>query len=326
MPIIIFTTLVTPKKKETISTWVVRLPNWLKSILYFVLVLLLLVLAWEGYRLLAAPGGQFLRGTAPVRVGDERVPGPLCEAIGLCEVKLPIRADDRSMPPVRDMVSTLFEPPRRGSNDMLLTILFKASLFTLQEAITGFIIGGLLGFLLGVTFAHSNLLERGLLPYVVASQTVPLLAIAPMVVIWLGGNWFSVAIIAAYLTFFPVTINTLRGLRSPQPTALELMHSYAATPWQILWKLRIPAALPFIFTALKVSATASVVGAIIGELPSGIADGLGRIILNFNQYYATGPERLWASILFSALTGIFFFLIITILEKIFIRHQPLQTT
>jgi NitT/TauT family transport system permease protein len=208
---------------------------------------------------------------------------------------------------------------------MLLTILFKASLFTLQEAVTGFIIGALLGFLLGVTFAHSNLLERGLLPYVVASQTVPLLAIAPMVVIWLGGNQFSVAVIAAYLTFFPVTINTLRGLRSPQPTALELMHSYAASSWQILWKLRIPAALPFIFTALKVSATASVVGAIIGELPSGIADGLGRIILNFNQYYATGPERLWASILFSALTGMFFFLIITILEKILIRHQPLQT-
>lgn len=304
------------------TTLSVKLPGWFKSVIYFILIVLLLTLAWEGYKLLAAPGGKYLRGTATVKVGDERVPGPLCDSLGLCEIELPIRGDDRAMPPVKDMVTTIFDPPRRGSEDILLTILFWASLFTLQEAFAGFLIGGILGFLLGVTFAHSNLLEQGLLPYVVASQTVPLLAIAPMVVIWLGGNWFSVAVIAAYLTFFPVTINTLRGLRSPEPTALELMHSYAATPWEILWKLRVPAALPYIFTALKVSATASVVGAIIGELPSGIADGLGRVILNFNQYYATGPEKLWASILFASLTGMTFFLIIVILEKIFIHHQP----
>ncbi len=299
-----------------------KFPGWLRPVLYFLLIVLVLILVWEGYKLLAAPDGKHLLGTAPVKVGDERLPGPLCESVGLCEIELPIRADDRAMPHIKDMVTTIFEPPRRGSEVILLTILIKASLFTLREAIAGFILGGLLGFMLGVAFAHSGLLERGLLPYVVASQTVPLLAIAPMVVIWLGGNWLSVAVIAAYLTFFPVTINTLRGLRSPAPTAVELMQSYAATPWEILWKLRVPAALPFIFVALKVSATASVVGAIIGELPSGIADGLGRIILNFNQYYATGPEKLWASILFASLTGITFFLIITMLEKILIRHHP----
>lgn len=291
----------------------------LKPVLYFILICAILVLAWEGYKLLGAPGGKYLIGTGPIKDGE---PLPTLCAIGLCEVELPVRADDRSMPHIKDMFSTIFEPPRRGSEELLLTILIRSSLFTLQEAIAGFILGGILGFTLGVAFAHSGLLERGLLPYVVASQTVPLLAIAPMVVIWLGGNWFSVAVIAAYLTFFPVTINTLRGLRSPEPTAVELMHSYAATPWQILWKLRVPAALPYIFTALKVSATASVVGAIIGELPSGIADGLGRIILNFNQYYATGPEKLWASILFAALTGMVFFLLVTLLEKIFVRQQP----
>jgi len=293
----------------------------LKPIFSFLFIILILAFAWEGYKLLAAPGGKYLQGTATVKVEDGRVPGPLCDSIGLCEIELPIRADDRSMPPIRDMVTTIFEPPRRGSDQILLTILGKAALFTLQEALAGFLIGGVLGFALGTLFAHSSLLERGLLPYVVASQTVPLLAIAPMVVIWLGGSWLSVAIISAYLTFFPVTINTLRGLRSPAPTAVELMQSYAATPWEILWKLRVPAALPYIFTALKISATASVVGAIIGELPSGIADGLGRIILNFNQYYATGPEKLWASILFSSLAGMVFFLFVTLLEKIFVRHR-----
>ncbi|MCY3902548.1 MAG: ABC transporter permease [Caldilineaceae bacterium] len=292
---------------------------------YFLVIVLLLTLFWEAYKLLAAPGGAYLIGTVPVQAEEERPAGALCVAVGLCEIELPIRADDRAMPHVWEIVGTIFEPPRRGSDTILLTILLRASLFTLQEAVAGFLIGGLLGFTLGIAFAHSGLLERGLLPYVVASQTVPLLAIAPMVVIWLGGSWFSVAVIAAYLTFFPVTINTLQGLRSPEPTAVELMHSYAASSWDILWKLRVPAALPYIFTALKVSATASVVGAIIGELPSGIADGLGRVILNFNQYYATGPEKLWASILFASLTGLLFFIVITLLERVVVHKQPSES-
>lgn len=292
----------------------------LKPIAYFLLIVLLLAALWEGYKLLAATGGAYLIGTIPVEATAEKPAGALCGSVGLCQVKLPIRADDRSMPHISEIIGTIFQPPRRGSDTLLLTILAQAALFTLQEALVGFVLGAGLGFGLGVIFAHSGLLERGLLPYVVASQTVPLLAIAPMVVIWFGGNWVSVALIAAYLTFFPVTINTLRGLRSPEPTAVELMHSYAASTWDILWKLRVPAALPYIFTALKVSATASVVGAIIGELPSGIADGLGRVILNFNQYYATGPEKLWASILFASLTGMVFFLLVTGLEKVFVRQ------
>jgi NitT/TauT family transport system permease protein len=189
----------------------------------------------------------------------------------------------------------------------------------------GFVFGGVLGFVLGVVFAHSGLLERGLMPYVVASQTVPILAIAPMVVIWLQAGWLSVAVIAAYLTFFPVTINTLRGLRSPDPAAVELMHSYAASRWEVLWKLRVPAALPYIFTALKVSATASVVGAIIGELPSGIRGGLGGAILNFNSYYVSGPGRLWAAILASAAVGIAFYLLVTISETLVLRRRQRPT-
>ena len=293
----------------------------LSAVRYFILIVLLLALLWEAYKLLGAPGGAYLRGTVPAQADGGKPVGILCGSAGLCEVELPVRADDRAMPHVWDIFQTIFEPPRRGSDTILLTILLRASLFTLQEAVFGFLFGGCLGFVLGIVFAHSGLLERGLLPYVVASQTVPLLAIAPMVVIWLGGSWFSVAVIAAYLTFFPVTINTLQGLRSPEPTAIELMHSYAATKWDILWKLRVPAALPYIFTALKVSATASVVGAIIGELPSGIADGLGRVILNFNQYYATGPEKLWAAILFASLTGLTFFLLISLLERMIVQKQ-----
>jgi NitT/TauT family transport system permease protein len=170
------------------------------------------------------------------------------------------------------------------------------------------------------------MLQRGFLPYIVASQTVPILAIAPMVVVWLGSrgfpDWFSVSVIAAYLTFFPVTINTLRGLTSADPRALELMRSYAAGTYQILWKVRVPAALPYLFAAFKISATASVVGAIIGELPASIQDGLGGAILNFNQYYSIEPTNLWATNLFAALLGITFFLIVVAVERLVVRRAP----
>jgi NitT/TauT family transport system permease protein len=141
-----------------------------------------------------------------------------------------------------------------------------------------------------------------------------------MVVIW-GSRlqwpaWAAVTVISAYLTFFPVTINTLRGLRSPDPTALELMRSYAASEWQVLWKLRFPAALPYIFTALKVSATVSVIGAIVGELPSGIGDGLGRALLTFSYYYVSGPEKLYASILGAAALGVVFVGAVALVERL----------
>jgi len=169
-------------------------------------------------------------------------------------------------------------------------------------------------------------LQRGLLPYIVASQTVPILAVAPMVVVWLGGrglpDWFSVSVIAAYLTFFPVTINGLRGLQSADARALELMESYAASRWAVLWKVRVPASLPYLFAAFKVSATACVVGAIIGELPASIQDGLGGAILNFNQYYASSPPSLWATNLVAALLGITFFLIVVVAERIVVRRAP----
>ena len=137
-------------------------------------------------------------------------------------------------------------------------------------------------------------------PYVVASQTIPIIALAPMIVFALGQGVASVVIIATYLTFFPVTIAMIRGLRSSDPRALELMRSYAASRWAIYWKLRLPASMPYLFTALKIAATASIVGAIIGEGTGGIQDGLGRVIITFNQYYITGPEKLWAAIFVSA--------------------------
>jgi NitT/TauT family transport system permease protein len=241
------------------------------------------------------------------------------------ELTWPFPVNDRTLPHVHDIIGQLFEPSRRNG-PLLIEVLWDAALFTAKEAFVGFILGAVVGFAIGVVLVHSQLLVRGFLPYIVASQTVPILAVAPMVVIWLGGrglpDWFSVSVIAAYLTFFPVTINTLRGLQSADPRALELMRSYAASAWKILWKLRVPAALPYLFAALKISATASIVGAIIGELPASIQGGLGGAILNFNQYYATSPPSLWATNLIATLLGITFFLAVVIAEKLVVRRAP----
>ncbi len=238
----------------------------------------------------------------------------------------PFVVDRSSMPHIHDILAALFRQPTSGIGDILLVQLLRAAAFTAKEAATGFGIGAAVGFVLGVVMSQWRILQRGLLPYVVASQTVPILAVAPIVVVYLGSlhvaAWFSVSVIAAYLTFFPVSINTLRGLQSTDRRALELMRSYAAGRWAVLWKLRVPAALPFIFTAFKVSATASVVGAIIGEAPSSIQDGLGGYIVNFNQYYTLNPENLWATNVVAALLGIAFFLTVVVAERLVVRRSP----
>jgi NitT/TauT family transport system permease protein len=229
----------------------------------------------------------------------------------------PVSPDDRTMPHTWDIFLALFQPAQRNGPPFIF-VEAKAALMTLREAFVGFLIGGAVGFGLGVLFVRSTMAERAFMPYVVASQTVPIIAIAPMVVVW-GGRidlpqWLSVSLIAAYLTFFPVAINTLRGLRSPQPTALELMRSYASSPNETLWKLQVPAALPYIFTALKVSAAASVIGAIVGELPAGLRGGLGRDLLQFSQQFTAAPEKLFAAVLIAGAAGILFVGLVTAVE------------
>jgi NitT/TauT family transport system permease protein len=244
----------------------------------------------------------------------------------------PFVVDGTTMPHLHDIVGALFESPQEGG-PLLIDLLFHYALFTAKEAAVGFAIGATVGFLLGAAIARFQILQRGLMPYVVASQTIPILAIAPIVVVGLGSltisgwtpaDWMRVAVIAAYLTFFPVTVNTVRGLQSADPAAVELMESYAASEWAVFWKLRVPSALPYLFAAFKVAATASVVGAVIGELPSSIQDGLGGAIINFNQYYVLNPENLWATNLIAALLGITFFLVVVLVEKLVVHRAPEQ--
>jgi NitT/TauT family transport system permease protein len=231
-------------------------------------------------------------------------------------------ASDLNLPHWFNILAALAAPVQRNAEASLAQFLVGAAFYTWREAVIGFIVGALLGLLLATLFVHSRLAERAFVPYVVASQTIPIVALAPMIVFAFGPNVTSVVVIATYLTFFPVTIAMIRGLRAPDPRALELMRSYAAGRWATYRKLRLPASMPYLFTALKIAATASIVGAIIGEGPGGIPDGLGRAIINFNQQYITAPEKLWASILVASLLGVTFFVMIRALELVALRGRP----
>ena len=229
--------------------------------------------------------------------------------------------NDQNLPHVWDVATAFFQPATRNSPHTLGAVLVDAAVFTGRSALAGFAMGAVFGTALAVAFVHSRLLERALVPYVIASQTVPIVALAPMVVLWIGRDWTSVALVSAYLTFFPVTIAGIRGLASPDPRALDLMRSYAAGARSVLWKVRFPAALPYFFTAFKIAATASVVGAIVGEEPTGIRGGLGRAILQFNEQYISGPEKLWATVLVSAALGIVFFGAVRLAEVLILRNR-----
>ncbi|HEX3290683.1 MAG TPA: ABC transporter permease [Gaiella sp.] len=263
----------------------------------FVLVIAILWALWEGYKWLWESTGW----------------------------TWPFLVDDTTMPHIHDILNAFRQPVTEGG-PALIHPLLDAAWFTAKEALAGFVLGAVIGFGLAVLLVHSRLLERGLLPYIVASQTVPILAVAPMVVIGLGSKgvegWKAVAVLAAYLTFFPVAINALRGLQSADPRAFELMESYASSRWSVLWRLRVPASLPYLFTALKIAATASVIGAIIGETPASIQEGLGGAIVNFNQYYSLQPTFLWATNIVCAVLGLVLFGLVALTERLVLRRAP----
>lgn len=232
---------------------------------------------------------------------------------------------DQRLPHLATIVETMFTRTQGGAGNILIVQMVLNAWATFTTAAGGFLIGGMLGLVLAVLFTQFATLERGLLPYVIGSQLVPILAIAPMVVVALGKlgapGWVAKMIVAAYLTFFPVTIGMLRGLRAAHPLSLDLMHSYAASRAQRFWKLQLPASLPYLFTSLKIAASASVIGAIVAELPAGSREGIGVVILNSAQYYNSRPSALYLAILVAALLGVSGYAVVAIAEFLVVRER-----
>lgn len=173
---------------------------------------------------------------------------------------------------------------------------------TLSSTLLGFLLGSLLGIVLAVAIVHVPFLSKSLMPWIIASQTIPILAIAPMVIVVLGSLGFTgllpKSLISMYLCFFPVTIGMVKGLTSPDTMQLDLMRTYNAGPAEVLWKLRFPASVPFLFTSLKVAVAIALTGAIVGELPTGAVAGIGARLLSGSYYGQT--VQIWAALFMGA--------------------------
>jgi NitT/TauT family transport system permease protein len=224
-----------------------------------------------------------------------------------------------------ETVLRLFRVPHYilpGPRAIAATIAEKAPILaadawvTLQEALGGFLLGNSAGILVAVLFAHSRLIERGLLPYAIIAQTIPIIAIAPLVIQWAGQGMFSKVVISAIMCVFPAIVNTLKGLKSVDPSARDLMKTYAASPAQVFFKLRVYAALPYVFSALKITSGLSVIGAIVGEY-LGADKGIGFAIVVSSQRLET--DFMFAAVVASTATGLGFFLMVSAIEFLCLR-------
>lgn len=202
-----------------------------------------------------------------------------------------------------------------------LDVFLDAGRVTLVNAFIGFVLGAIIGYGIALLMSTARWFERSFYVYIVASQMVPVIALAPVLYGIIKDETILKVTIAAYLTFFPVTVNVLRGLRSANPSSLELMYTYAASQRQIYTKLRVPASLPFLFNALKIASTGSLIGAIVAELMGGNA-GLGVLILKLQYNAYAVSDKLWALIIEVALIGMLFFLAVSVLERIVVPWQP----
>lgn len=262
-----------------------------RSLLTAVAAFVLLVVLWELAKLLLPADG--------VSVGGTRL--------------LP-RTGDAAMPHVWTVLERLGTPEVAGAGSRTVgAAVASGALFTLGLALGGLVIGGVFGVLLALVMARFGLVQRAALPYVVASQTVPLIAVAPLVAGW-GGKiqilgwawqpWASVMVIAAYLAFFPIAVGMLRGLTSPAKADVELFRSLAAGWWTTMLRLRLPASVPHVVPAERLAAAAAVVGAIVAEISTGTRGGIGRLIISYAQAATGDPSQMYAAILGAAVLGL----------------------
>lgn len=273
------------------------------------LALVLLVLVWEAYKLVGSDDGW-----------------------SLGETRLLPRADDISMPHVWQVVQRFLDPELRvaGSSSVLVAVL-NAAWFSGRLALAGWAGGVVVGVLLALLMQRFRTAQDALLPYIVVSQTVPLVALAPLVVGW-GGRivvlgqpwqpWMSVAAIAAYLAFFPVSVGMLRGLESPPQIQVALLHCYAASWWQTLLRLRLPASIGQLVPALRLAAAAAVIGTIVAEISTGTRGGIGRLIIEYAQSSTGDPAKPWTAIIGAAALGLVVSGLVGLIDLALTRYHP----
>jgi len=278
----------------------------------FVLSIVLVVALWEMYKVVGPQDGGKLFGAGV----------------------LP-RSNDTAMPHIWTMLSRYGRPEVRGSDKRVWVVVLAGAWFSFRLAIVGFLLGSSIGVGLSILMSRFKLVERGLLPYLVVSQTVPLIALAPLVALW-GGKlhifgfewprWFSAAVLGAFLSFFPIAVGTLRGLASAPAAAVELMESYAASWKQILLKLRFPSAIPYMVPAFKLGASGSVVGVVVAEISSGLKGGIGRLIIEYAREATADPAKVFTAVFGAAALGLTMAGVIAISDVYLMRNRPKETS
>ncbi|WP_113188941.1 ABC transporter permease [Hyphomicrobiales bacterium] len=253
-------------------------------------VVLLLIAIW--YAAVVFLNAPFERDTA-ARAGTE---------ISFSEIVRNTMAQERPvLPAPHQVIAEIWDTTFNKAITSKRSLVYHAWI-TLSATLLGFGIGAALGILLAVGIVHNRAMDRSLMPWVIASQTIPILAIAPMIIVVLNAIGISgllpKALISTYLSFFPVVVGMVKGLRSPETIQLDLMHTYNASPSQTFWKLRWPSSMPYLFTSLKVAVAISLVGAIVGELPTGAVAGLGARLLAGSYYGQT--VQIWAALFMAA--------------------------
>ncbi len=278
----------------------------------FILSIVLVAAMWELYKYIGPQDGGTLLGG-----------------------KILPRANDRAMPHVWDMLSRYGRPEVRGSDRQVWSVVLAGGWFSFRLVVAGFVIGAAVGVGLAVLMARFRVVERGLLPYLVLSQTVPLIALAPLVVSWSGKlhvagfewpRWMSVSILGAFLAFFPVSVGTLKGLTSAPASALELMSSYASSWRQTLIKLRFPAAVPFMVPAFKLAASGAVIGVVVAEISTGLKGGIGRLVIEYAREATGDPAKVFTAVFGAAGLGLVMAGLITLGDILLMRHRPKETT
>jgi NitT/TauT family transport system permease protein len=278
----------------------------------FVLAVALVGLIWELYKALGPEDGGKVLG-----------------------INIFPRANDTAMPHIWDMLARYGRPEVRGSDRKIWVVVLSGAWFSFRLSVVGFALGASIGVGLAVLMTRYKVVERGLLPYLVVSQTVPLIALAPLVVSW-GGKleigsfvwprWLSASVLGAFLAFFPIAVGTLRGLSSAPAAALELMESYASSWRQTLTKLRFPAAVPYMVPAFKLGASGSVVGVVVAEISTGLKGGIGRLIIEYAREATGDPAKVFTAVFGAAALGLTMAGFVAISDVLLMRNRPKETT
>ena len=246
------------------------------------------------------------------------------------------RSNDTAMPHIWEMLSRYAEPEMRSPNSKLIWfVVLKGAFYSFRLALVGFVIGSTIGVALAALMTRFKTMERGLLPYLVISQTVPLIALAPLVVSW-GGKleifgytwprWLSASVLGAFLAFFPIAVGTLRGLKSAPAASLELMDSYAASWKQTLFKLRFPAAIPYMVPAFKLGASGAVIGVVVAEISTGLKGGIGRLIIEYARQATGDPAKVFTAVFGAAGLGLAMAGLVALADVLLMRNRPKETT